>query len=549
MGDLQTEDVGLLHAILEGFSAGELASFISEDVLSQYARLQGASVDKKDLITAVATLYGYEIVSQKPQRDRLIERMSQEGVTGLLDKFLQQLGHDSLAPEVTDPYSALIKLSEKWADHFTALMGYEDALNSIAQAQQTVNGIAAVNPTYPSYSYQTEMVAKVQALVAQQQRRCLLHLPTGAGKTRTAMNIAAEHLRETPRGLVLWLADTSELCAQASAEFTKAWSSLGDRKLKLYSYYSDTNISLGGIDNGFLIAGLQKLNAARGSEEYKILYEQLQKNVTLIIFDEAHKAIAPTYAKTATDMLSVNDNAFLLGLSATPGRTLGFSNDEDVRLTKFFNSNKVTMAVSGYESPIKYLVEKGYLAKAEFININYDGGKIVLADQLSNKKMSQEIGRILSDSDARNSELLRVITSEHDEGGSIIVFACSVEHSRSLAAILAFSGIPAHSLDSKNDDSETRRFKIAEYSDGRVRVLVNYSILTAGFDVPRTNVAIIARPTDSLVQYSQMAGRAMRGIRSKGNEKCKIYTVRDDIPSFTSVVSAFTHWDKLWSAA
>jgi superfamily II DNA or RNA helicase len=473
--------------------------------------------------------------------------MTQGDVTSLLNEFLQLLGQGDLAAGISDPYSALMKLTEKWPKEFTASMGYEDALSSLEEAQQSVNGIVAITPSYPLYPYQSTMVAKVQDLMNRQQRRCLLHLPTGAGKTRTAMNIASEHLRDNPKGLVLWLADTSELCAQASEEFVKAWSSLGDRELKLYSYYSDTNISLGGIDNGFLVAGLQKLNAARGSDEYKVLYEQLRKHVSLIIFDEAHKAIAPTYAKTATDMLSINESAFLLGLSATPGRTLDFSNDEDARLTEFFKSNKVTMAVSGYESPIKYLVEQGYLAKAEFININYDGGKIVLADQLSNKKMSQEIRGVLSESDERNSELLRVITKEYSAGGSIIVFACSVEHSRSLAAMLAFSGIPAYSLDSKNDDSETRRFKISEYSAGRVRVLVNYSILTAGFDVPRTNVSIIARPTDSLVQYSQMAGRAMRGIRSKGNEHCKIYTVRDDIPSFTSVVAAFTHWDNLWS--
>jgi DNA repair protein RadD len=116
-----------------------------------------------------------------------------------------------------------------------------------------------------------------------------------------------------------------------------------------------------------------------------------------------------------------------------------------------------------------------------------------------------------------------------------------------LSAMLAFEGIKAYSLDSRFDDPESRRFKISEYSEGRVKILINYSILTAGFDAPITNVAIIARPTDSLVQYSQMAGRAMRGVRSKGNTDCRIYTVQDDIPAFKSVIHAFEHWDELWS--
>ena len=64
---------------------------------------------------------------------------------------------------------------------------------------------------------------------------------------------------------------------------------------------------------------------------------------------------------------------------------------------------------------------------------------------------------------------------------------------------------------------------------------------------PKTNVAIIARPTNSLVQYSQMVGRAMRGTRSGGNDTCRIYTVADDIDEFRNVAAAFEHWDEIWA--
>ena len=46
-------------------------------------------------------------------------------------------------------------------------------------------------------------------------------------------------------------------------------------------------------------------------------------------------------------------------------------------------------------------------------------------------------------------------------------------------------------------------------------VLFNYGVLTAGFDEPRTRCVIIGRPTTSLVLYSQMVGRAMRGAASR----------------------------------
>ena len=76
--------------------------------------------------------------------------------------------------------------------------------------------------------------------------------------------------------------------------------------------------------------------------------------------------------------------------------------------------------------------------------------------------------------------------------------------------------------------------------------MVNFNVLTAGFDAPKTNVTIIAKPMNSLVQYLQMAGRAMRGPRSGGNAECYIYTVMDDIPEFQSINLAFDYWNNMW---
>jgi DNA repair protein RadD len=536
-----------LKNILERYSVGELSSFLGGNILGVYQATTSEEVSKDTLVEAVLTLYGHEIFIDPSMREKLIDRMSGEQVEEALALFLADYSDDIEITAELDRYQALIDLSRRWPHRFASLFGYGDGLGEAESVLSSVAGLTRVEPDYPAYPYQQAMVLKVDALMRSGDKKCLLHLPTGAGKTRTAMNIAAEHLRHEKTGLVLWLADTSELCSQAANEFTKAWRSLGNRDVKLYSYYSDTNISLGGIDQGFLVAGLQKLNAARGSAEYRILYEQLKKHVTLIIFDEAHKAIAPTYAQAVQDMTNARNNTFLLGLSATPGRQLDVSSDEDERLSGFFDGTKVTMQVAGYESPINYLVEQNYLAKADFINIDYDAKKIVLADAFSSASRSLEIRQALSEDESRNLRLLEVIEEEYSDGSSIIVFACSVEHSRDLASMLAFRGILAFSLDSKNDDSDTRRFKIAQYTSGKVRVLINFNILTAGFDAPKTNVAIIARPTDSLVQYSQMAGRAMRGERSGGSRKCKIYTVRDDIPAFRSVARAFMHWDTLWN--
>ena len=72
-------------------------------------------------------------------------------------------------------------------------------------------------------------------------------------------------------------------------------------------------------------------------------------------------------------------------------------------------------------------------------------------------------------------------------------------------------------------------------------------MLTTGFDAPRTSAALIARPTLSLVLYSQMVGRAMRGKAAGGNSVCEIVTVVDtSLKGFDSVTDAFSNWEDVW---
>ena len=75
----------------------------------------------------------------------------------------------------------------------------------------------------------------------------------------------------------------------------------------------------------------------------------------------------------------------------------------------------------------------------------------------------------------------------------------------------------------------------------------NFGVLTTGFDAPRTSAALIARPTKSLVLYSQMVGRAIRGRRAGGNDEALVVTVVDTaLPGFTSLAEAFNNWNDVW---
>ena len=131
-------------------------------------------------------------------------------------------------------------------------------------------------------------------------------------------------------------------------------------------------------------------------------------------------------------------------------------------------------------------------------------------------------------------------------GSHILVFACSVEHANMLASILHLRGYAAASI-SAETPAEQRRQLIQRFRKGEdLQILVNYGVLTTGFDSPNANVAVVARPTQSVVLYSQMVGRVMRGPRAGGNERCRILTVVDQIPGFRSASEGFGHWEDIW---
>ncbi|MGI6416598.1 MAG: DEAD/DEAH box helicase [Thermoguttaceae bacterium] len=379
--------------------------------------------------------------------------------------------------------------------------------------------------------------------------RLVLHMPTGSGKTRTAMHVISQHLsRASEDTVVVWLAHTEELCEQAAEEFESAWSILGNRDCTLHRHFGPHRADLGSIRGGFLVAGLQLLY--RESLAKQSVFLDLCRRVTLVAMDEAHQAIAPTY-KHLLDMLAPTQRHAVLGLTATPGRSW-LDEDEDRRLAEFFAHQKVTLNVAGYSSPIEYLQAEGYLSRITYDRLPFDpNGKITLTSkELEDLRAGFDIpSRVLGSLAAnhrRNLLLLREIVNEAKKGSKIIVFACSVSHAELLANILRAKDVTAASVTSETR-SDRRRYLVSRFRESAdLQVLTNFGVLTTGFDAPKTNVAVIARPTQSVVLYSQMVGRASRGPRAGGTKTCRILTVVDNIPGFRDLSEAFKFWENIW---
>jgi superfamily II DNA or RNA helicase len=399
-------------------------------------------------------------------------------------------------------------------------------------------------PAYSLFPHQRRAVARAKALLAKGRTRLLLHMPTGSGKTRTTLSMVCDVLREREGRPVLWFASTRELLDQAAREFHRAWALLGNRAVPIVAAWGGQDWRTEDLTDGLLVASLQTIHARSAEPGF---VRDLGRRLGLIVFDEAHQAIAPTYRKAVQQLSAAGQPITpIVGLSATPGRTfVGDHSDED--LVAFFENTKVELdtAADGVAvSPVDYLVQQGYLAEPEFRllgelpDLEYEPSNEV--DDLTELGMNED--DYLSGVAGATLQLIR------ESHRRIIVFAASVELAHVVAASLRASGVLADAVDGTTA-LEMRDTAIRMYKSTApvARVLVNYGVLTTGFDAPQTSAVVIARPTRSLVLYSQMVGRGIRGPRAGGNKKAVVVTVVDpSVPAFGSIASAFTHWEDLW---
>ena len=400
-------------------------------------------------------------------------------------------------------------------------------------------------PSYGLFPHQINAVNSARKLLFS-EGRLMLHMPTGAGKTRTAMNLIADYLRQSEKNeeLVIWLAHSEELCEQAAEEFETAWKHLGNKPVEVVRHFRPhTNTELKVSATSFLVMSLQSAYSLALSQQRDTNFFELVRKVGLVIIDEAHKAVAETY-QHVLEMLTFSDEAKLLGLTATPGRSW-LDIDEDKRLANFFQKNKVTLDVEGYENPIDYLRSEGYLAHQETVKISYTGDYYLSQEDLINGDFTHEQLREIGKDATRNLRILERTEYEAKEDGRIILFACSVAHAKLLTTILKLKGYNAAYV-AGSTSAYYRDKYINDFRDGKIQILVNFAVLTTGFDAPKANVAIIARPTQSLVLYSQMVGRVIRGPKAKGTASCRVVTVVDEQYGFNDLSESFDFWDDIW---
>jgi len=398
-------------------------------------------------------------------------------------------------------------------------------------------------PYKPLKDFQTQVYFSSLSELESPRARFIVQMPTGSGKTRTSMEIICDVLREQESSaIVVWLAHSQELCDQAYECFSETWVHVANKPVQTIKLWGDAEPPELSTDSMFWVCGLSKARNWLARNPHQA--EELAGRLKLLIFDEAHMALAPTYKQTIQQMLGLNSQ--LIGLSATPGRS---DDNETEALADLFFQRIVRINVGEDRTELQMLRDRGVLAEVQsdplITNITYE---------VSNRERTyiEEkfdyppgfLARVGAD-DVRNIEILRRILAETSNGKSVLFFACSVTHSRFIAAMLMYMSVKSGHIDG-NTDKRTRAGLLSSFKSGEIQVICNYGILSTGFDAPNTDVVFIARPTASVVLYSQMIGRGLRGPAIGGTEACKLIDVRDNITGFGDQDRVYEFFADYW---
>ncbi|MDE0701429.1 MAG: DEAD/DEAH box helicase [Acidimicrobiaceae bacterium] len=418
------------------------------------------------------------------------------------------------------------------------------------------------------HDYQQTIAANVRKMLQSEQgesteRRGMLSMPTGSGKTRVAVQAIVEAMRDDGfRGGVLWVADRDELCEQAVVAWSQVWRSLGAEamQLRISRMWSGQPRPLPTSERHVVVATVQTLSARLSNRpaEFEFL-----KDFTLAVFDEAHRSIAPTFTSVMQEIGLTyrrrEDEPFLLGLTATPYR--GRDEEETARLVRRYGQNRLDAGAFTSDDPRDVITElqgMGVLARADQEVI--EGGTFHLTpEELEEVSrfargterlkyllawLPQSVEDRVAQDSQRTARIIEAYQAHVKPDWPTLIFATSVEHAQTLAALLNLQGITARSVSGMTEPAVRRRV-VDGFRRGEITALVNYGVFREGFDAPKTRAIIVARPVYSPNLYFQMIGRGLRGPLNGGDDRCLILNVRDTIDNFGQGL-AFADLDWLW---
>ena len=376
----------------------------------------------------------------------------------------------------------------------------------------------------PRY-YQRIAINKTVEAIAKGQKRILLVMATGTGKTFTAFQIIHRLHESKAKKKILYLADRNILIDQTMSNdfkpFQKIMTKIENRKM----------------DSSYEIF-MSLYHQLRSNEEE--VYKQFKPDFfDLIIVDECHRSSARDDSNWH-EILNYFSSATQIGMTATPKETIDISN------IAYFGEPIYTYS-------LKDGIEDGYLAPYKVVKVSLDKD---LEGYRPEKGKLDEDGYEVEDKeytihdydrkiviDERTKIVAKRITEylkATDRYARTIVFCVDTEHALRMRDALANENSDMMKVNpsyvvriTSNDDYG--KSKLDDFIDSNTTypvIATTSKLLSTGVDTKTVKLIVLDEEIQSMTEFKQIIGRGTRLLENKGKQYFTIMDFRNNSEKF-----------------
>lgn len=343
--------------------------------------------------------------------------------------------------------------------------------------------------------YQSEAIDAVYDYLCNKQGNPIIALPTGTGKSYVIAELTRLMMVHFRSMRIINLTHVKELIVQNMLELKGIWpaapvgvysASVGKKE----HHYPITFAGIGTIHNKTALFG----------------------KIDLLIIDECHLVSqheSTMYRKFVDKLTKINPHLRVIGLTATAWRL------SSGHLTQ---SGLFTDVCYDLTTPHAFtrLMADGYLVPLvpKRTRLQYDMSCVhTIGGDYKQDEMQQAI-----DVDQLTIEAVREIIAQAKDRKHVLIFAAGVAHAEHVTEALTrmdFENKTAFVHSRISGDERDDRIKA--FKAGKLKYLVNNTILTTGFNFPALDMIVVLFATKSASKWVQVLGRGTRPAPGKNN--------------------------------
>ncbi|VWX35298.1 DUF3427 domain-containing protein [Exiguobacterium oxidotolerans] len=332
---------------------------------------------------------------------------------------------------------------------------------------------------------QLPALEQLHRLRLKKQTKAMVIAATGTGKTY----LAAFDVKQFEAKRVLFIAHRGKLLTQAEQTFKKIFT---DSTATFGRYQANQKET----DKQFTFATIQTFSKEVHLEQFD------RSTFDYIIIDEFHHAASESYQK----VLSHFTPQFLLGITATPERMDGLN------IFKLVDHN-IAYEIRLYDALAQDLLTPfHYFGIQDDEEIDYE-----MIPQKNGLYIEKDLVQALERS-SRTEYILEMINKFGNSGSTQVGlgFCVNINHAEFMAAEFNKHHIEALAITSNQSEVEREQaIQRLEDEHDPLSFIFTVDLFNEGVDIPKINLMLFLRPTESPTIFIQQLGRGLRKHDSK----------------------------------